>query len=46
MEENKKMHEALLAAIKGKGAGIPDEKILQINKNLSETLSTAEVRNQ
>ena len=47
IEENKVMHEALMAAInqKSQNKEQDDKQIIQINKSLSETIAQVEARN-
>ena len=40
------MHEALLSAINHRGKSNDDQQLIQINKNLSETIAQVEARNQ
>eukprot|EP00347_Sterkiella_histriomuscorum_P021939 403332245 len=47
IEENKKMHEVLLQAINSRSQDKDqDSQLLQVNKNLSETIGKVEQRNQ
>ena len=48
IEENKGMHEQLIAAINQKGTekNTQDDQIIMINKSLSETIAQVEQRSQ